>query len=55
VQPDLLLSKGEYQLKLPPPFIKGMESAGLVRWAPQESEFRVGARVSVFGVLGGYA
>jgi NADPH:quinone reductase len=29
--PDLLLSKGEYQLKLPPPFIPGMEAAGVVR------------------------
>jgi NADPH2:quinone reductase len=23
--PDLLLTKGEYQLKLPPPFVPGME------------------------------
>src|SRR5271165_7606388 len=53
--PDLLLSKGEYQLKLPPPFIPGMEAAGVVRWAPEDSEFKVGDRVSAFGVLGGYA
>jgi NADPH2:quinone reductase len=53
--PDLLLSKGEYQLKLPPPFIPGMEAAGVVHWAPEESEFTVGERVSAFGVLGGYA
>lgn len=53
--PDLLLSKGEYQLKLPPPFIPGMETAGVVRWAPEDSEFAVGDRVSAFGVLGGYA
>ncbi len=53
--PDLLLSKGEYQLKLPPPFIPGMEAAGVVYWAPEESEFKVGDRVSAFGVLGGYA
>jgi NADPH2:quinone reductase len=53
--PDLLLSRGEYQLKLPPPFIPGMEAAGVVRWAPEDSEFRVGERVSAFGVLGGYA
>ncbi|MGB7868834.1 MAG: NADPH:quinone oxidoreductase family protein [Mycobacterium sp.] len=53
--PDLLLSKGEYQLKLPPPFIPGMEAAGVVQWAPEDSEFRVGDRVSAFGVLGGYA
>lgn len=53
--PDLLLSKGEYQLKLPPPFIPGMEAAGVVDWAPEESEFTVGDRVSAFGVLGGFA
>jgi NADPH2:quinone reductase len=53
--PDLLLSKGEYQLKLPPPFIPGMEAAGVVRSAPEESEFKVGDRVSAFGVLGGFA
>lgn len=53
--PDLLLSRGEYQLKLPPPFIPGMEAAGVVRWAPEESGFTAGERVSAFGVLGGYA
>ena len=53
--PDLLQSKGEYQLKLPPPFIPGMEAAGVVHWAPEDSEFKVGDRVSAFGVLGGYA
>jgi len=53
--PDLLLSKGEYQLKLPPPFIPGMEAAGVVHWAPEDSEFTVGERVSAFGLLGGYA
>jgi len=53
--PDLLLSKGEYQLKSPAPFIPGMETAGVVRAAPAESGFKVGDRVSAFGVLGGYA
>ncbi len=53
--PDLLLSKGEYQLKLPPPFVPGMEVAGVVRSAPEESGFRVGERVCAFGGLGGYA
>ena len=32
--PDLLLTKGEYQLKLPPPFVPGMETAGIVSSAP---------------------
>jgi NADPH2:quinone reductase len=53
--PDLLLSKGEYQLKLPPPFVPGMEAAGVVRSAPAGSGFREGDRVSAFGFLGGYA
>jgi NADPH:quinone reductase len=53
--PDLLLSKGEYQLKLPPPFVPGMETAGVVRAALLTSGFRAGERVSAFGVLGGYA
>ena len=53
--PDLLLSKGEYQLKLPPPFVPGMETAGVVRSAPAGSGFTVGERVSAFGILGGFA
>ncbi|GAB7143856.1 NADPH:quinone oxidoreductase family protein [Mycobacterium riyadhense] len=53
--PDLLLSKGEYQLKLAPPFVPGMETAGVVLSAPSDSGFRVGERVSAFGVLGCYA
>jgi NADPH2:quinone reductase len=53
--PDLLLAKGEYQLKLPPPFVPGMEAAGVVRSAPAGSGFRVGERVSAFGILGAYA
>ena len=41
--PDLLLLRGEYQLRLEPPFIPGMEVAGVVRSAPYESEFTTGA------------
>lgn len=53
--PDLLLTRGEYQLKLPPPFIPGMEVAGVVRSAPAESGFVTGQRVSAFTMMGGYA
>jgi len=53
--PDLLLTKGEYQLKLPPPFIPGMEVAGVVASAPAGSGFATGDRVSASSVLGGYA
>lgn len=53
--PDLLLVKGEYQPGLPPPFVPGMEVAGVVRSAPTDSDLQVGERVSAFGMLGGYA
>jgi NADPH2:quinone reductase len=53
--PDLLLSRGEYQLKVPPPFVPGMEVAGVVHSAPADCGFAPGDRVSGFGILGGYA
>ncbi|MGV0743594.1 NADPH:quinone oxidoreductase family protein [Mycolicibacterium sp. XJ870] len=53
--PDLLLLRGEYQLRLEPPFTPGMEVAGTVRSAPEGSGFTPGQRVSAFTMLGGYA
>ncbi len=53
--PDLLLTKGEYQMKVPPPFIPGMEVAGTVASAPDSSGFSVGQRVSASVLLTGYA
>ena len=53
--PDLLLLRGEYQLRLEPPFVPGMEVAGIVRSAPYESTFTPGQRVSAFTMMGGYA
>ncbi|CAJ1586564.1 NADPH:quinone oxidoreductase family protein [[Mycobacterium] wendilense] len=53
--PDLLLTKGEYQLKVPPPFTPGMEIAGVVAAAPEGSGLTVGQRVSASTLLGGYA
>jgi NADPH:quinone reductase len=53
--PDLLLLRGEYQLRLEPPFVPGMEVAGTVRSAPYESTFTPGQRVSAFTMMGGYA
>src|ERR687894_1485478 len=53
--PDLLLLRGEYQLRLEPPFIPGMEAAGVVRSAPYESEFEPGQRVTAMSMLGGWA
>lgn len=53
--PDLLLIRGEYQLKLPPGFTPGMEVAGTVRSAPDGSGLVAGQRVSAFTMMGGYA
>lgn len=52
--PDLLLSKGEYQIKPEPPFTLGTEGAGRVAHAPTGSGFEVGDRVA-FLSLGAYA
>ncbi|MBK6764626.1 MAG: NADPH:quinone oxidoreductase family protein [Micrococcales bacterium] len=53
--PDVLLSRGEYQIKPPPPFIPGSEVSGLVRSAPADSGFTAGDRVAAFPGLGGFA
>jgi NADPH2:quinone reductase len=53
--PDLLLIRGEYQLKLDPPFVPGTEVAGVVRSAPPDSGFTVGQRVSALSMLGAWA
>jgi len=53
--PDLLLVKGEYQLKLDPPFVPGTEVAGVVRSAPADSGFSVGQRVTGLSMLGAWA
>ncbi len=43
--PDLLQSKGLYQFRPDPPFIPGLEMAGVVRAAPAGSGFSSGDRV----------
>jgi NADPH2:quinone reductase len=52
--PDLLLTKGEYQIKPEPPFTLGSEGAGRVAFAPEDSGFAVGDRVA-FLTLGAWA
>ncbi|MFY9488745.1 MAG: NADPH:quinone oxidoreductase family protein [Solirubrobacterales bacterium] len=52
--PDLLLSKGQYQVKPDPPFTLGSEGAGVVAAAHDGGAFKVGDRVS-FLTLGAYA
>jgi NADPH2:quinone reductase len=44
--PDLLLSRGQYQLKPDPPFQLGVDFAGVVRRAPVDSGFGAGDRVA---------
>jgi NADPH2:quinone reductase len=53
--PDVLLSRGEYQIKPPPPFVPGSEVSGIVRSAPAGSGFAAGDRVAAFPGLGGFA
>jgi NADPH2:quinone reductase len=52
--PDLLLSRGEYQLKPDPPFVLGSEAAGVVREAGAGSGFEPGQRVAALS-LGTFA
>lgn len=51
--PDLLLSKGEYQLKPELPFILGVDAAGVVRH--DAGGFMAGDRVALCGGYGGAA
>ncbi|MGU3293427.1 NADPH:quinone oxidoreductase family protein [Williamsia sp. M5A3_1d] len=53
--PDLLMSQGKYQLRLPTPFTPGTEVAGVVAEAPDGSGYSVGDRVLVMSVVGGFA
>ncbi|MGN6129754.1 MAG: NADPH:quinone oxidoreductase family protein [Nocardioidaceae bacterium] len=53
--PDLLLSRGEYQLKPEPPFQLGVDFAGVVRSAPEGSGFGAGDRVACCLPYGGGA
>jgi NADPH2:quinone reductase len=53
--PDLLQSRGEYQLSVPPPFVSGGEVAGVVLDASDESGFAPGDRVAGLVHYGGMA
>jgi NADPH2:quinone reductase len=53
--PDVLMSRGLYQVKPPLPFVPGVEVAGTVREAPGDSGFAVGDRVMAVTMLGGFA
>ena len=53
--PDLLLTRGEYQLKPDPPFVPGAEVAGVVRSAAEGTGFSAGDRVMAVTLLNGFA
>ena len=53
--PDVLMSKGLYQMRPELPFVPGAECAGIVREAAADSPFRPGDRVAAFPVLGAFA
>ncbi len=53
--PELLQTRGQYQMKPPLPFVPGSEVAGVVRSAPDGAAVRPGERVAAFCALGGFA
>lgn len=53
--PELLQTRGLYQLKPELPFVPGAEVAGVVESAPEGSGFSVGDRVAALCLLGGFA
>jgi NADPH2:quinone reductase len=53
--PELLQTRGMYQIKPPLPFVPGSEVAGIVRSAPDGAPVREGDRVAAFCMLGGFA
>jgi NADPH2:quinone reductase len=53
--PELLQTRGQYQLKPPMPFVPGSEVAGVVRSAPTGAAVKEGERVAAFCALGGFA
>jgi NADPH2:quinone reductase len=52
--PDLLMTRGAYQMKPALPFVPGSEVAGIVRAAPDGGAHRVGSRVAAFPGIGGF-
>jgi NADPH:quinone reductase len=53
--PEVLQTRGMYQLKPPVPFVPGSEVAGVVVSAPESAQVRVGDRVAAMCMLGGFA
>lgn len=53
--PDLLQSKGEYQIQPPTPYVPGAEISGTVVSAPEGCGLTPGQRVAAFPAFGGFA
>jgi NADPH2:quinone reductase len=53
--PELLQTRGQYQVKPPLPFVPGSEVGGVVRSAPEDAGVSEGDRVAAFCMLGGFA
>ena len=53
--PEVLQTRGEYQIKPPLPFVPGNDVAGVVRSAPEGSGLSEGDRVAACALLAGWA
>ena len=53
--PEVLQTRGEYQIKPDLPFVPGSEVGGVVRSAPEGASVKAGDRVAAFCMLGGFA
>lgn len=53
--PELLQTRGEYQIKPDLPFVPGSEVGGVVVSAPEGAGFSPGERVAAFSMLGAFA
>jgi NADPH:quinone reductase len=53
--PELLQTRGQYQMKPPLPFVPGSEVGGVVLSAPEGASVKPGDRVAAFCALGGFA
>jgi NADPH2:quinone reductase len=53
--PEVLQTRGAYQVKPELPFVPGSEVGGIVRRAPEGASVKAGDRVAAFSMLGGFA
>ncbi|MBV9804107.1 MAG: NADPH:quinone oxidoreductase family protein [Solirubrobacterales bacterium] len=53
--PEVLQTRGQYQVKPEVPFTPGSEVGGIVKSAPEDAHVKAGDRVAAFCMLGGWA